>query len=145
MRYKILYLCLLACCTACNSKEKQESKAPIQNSLEEFPQLNTENVRTYKGQVVQVFNIVDPYNYSDEIGIIVRTNRGDIPVQLGPQSFVLSGPVDLRTGKTIEVTGFEQYFDGRIYMIAQQVKLEGHTLNLRNDDGQPLWLGWEKS
>jgi hypothetical protein len=142
-KYALLLLTFsLVVCSACNKKEKEETAYQDNSS---YPQYDSKNIVTYKGQILSIISMPDPTTGSDDIGILVRTSKGDIPVQLGPRSFVMSGPMNLNTNAQVEIKGSEIYLNGMILIIAKEVTVEGYTLKLRDGDGAPLWSGWKKN
>ena len=147
----ILSIASLAICIGCSQKDihqapekNPQQDSQTQNMDEGMLPFNSENLKKYKGHITELFNIRGPYGQSDVIGLLLQTDKGGIPVQLGPSSFVLNGPVALRPGLEVEVRGSEYYMEGRIYIIAEYIKIKGYVLKLRDEQGQPLWTGWKK-
>ena len=132
-------------CTACE-KSPNTPPTPTQTppSQENPLRFNPKNVTTYKGQIIQIMDIFDPSTSGETLGILMQTEKGAIPVILGPRCYTSGGP-RLNPGQQIAVTGSEIYVDGSILMIAQEASVEGYTLKLRNKDGNPLWSGWNKN
>ena len=130
-------------CTACDKTDHgpQATQAASQENLLSF---NPKNVTTCKGQVIQVMDIFDPSTSTETVGILMQTEKGAIPVILGPRCYTSGGP-RLTPGQQMAVTGSEIYMDGSVLMIAQEASVDGYTLKLRNKDGNPLWSGWHKN
>lgn len=139
---KVLFLLLVLATSAC-SGDKELSQPPEKTNANEFPSFNVKTVVKIKGQVVRVLkdHYLDRPGY--DVGIIVRTEEGDIPVQLGPGWYV-EGPVQLQRLDEVEVKGSRLYSGGQLFIVASEVKLGNHILKLRDDKGNPLWSGWER-
>ncbi len=131
-------------CSACDQTHNTPPPPQAPPPQEKTLNFNPKNVTTYKGQIIQIMDIYDPSTSSDTVGILMQTEKGAIPVILGPRCYTSGGP-RLTPGQQITVTGSEIYVDGSILMIAQEAHLEGYTLKLRNKDGNPLWSGWTKT
>lgn len=144
MRYNLLSLGVLtaAVCASCEQNEKKEAQSAIER---EAPRFNPENIKTYKGKIEYVFTMTEPHGQDKHVGILLLTEQGEIPVELGPVSFVLGGPVNLSPGMDVEVKGAQHQVDGRTYIIARELKAEGYKLVLREKDGTPRWTGWIKN
>lgn len=130
-------------CTGCDQKQTQ-SPPNQQPSQENSLRYNPKNVTTYRGNIVQILDIFDPTTSSDTVGVLMQTEKGVVPVILGPRCYTSGGPM-LNPGQPIEVTGSEISIEGSSLLIASDAKIEGYTLKLRNKDGNPLWSGWHKN
>lgn len=122
---------------------KEESVVSIM-TREHTSHFNLENIKIYKGEIVHVQTVHNPHTQSNWVWLMVQTDKGEIPVELGPILFVWGGPVDLVPGTKLSVKGAEMYFEGRIFMMAQELKVDGYKLLLRDKDGLPYWTGWIK-
>ena len=72
-------------------------------------------------------------------GLLLKTDKGNITVQLGPPTYVRKQGFDLKQGDSLEVTGSQVTRDGQPLLLAAQVKKDGQTLKLRDEQGVPLW------
>ena len=72
-------------------------------------------------------------------GLLLKTDKGNITVQLGPPAYVRKQGFDLKQGDSLEVTGSQVTRDGQPLLLAAQVKKDGQTLKLRDEQGVPLW------
>ena len=131
-------------CTACDKTRDTPPPPQAPPSQQNSLNFNPKNVTTYKGQIIQIMDIYDPSTSAETVGILMQTEKGAIPIVLGPRCYTSGGP-RLTPGQQIAVTGSEIYVDGSILMIAQEAHLEGYTLKLRNKEGNPLWSGWSKT
>ena len=74
-------------------------------------------------------------------GVILKTDQGPITVHLGPSWYLTEEKFALKAGETMEVTGSRIIQDGRTIIMASEVKADGKTLKLRDEQGFPLWRG----
>ncbi|MGO9621008.1 MAG: DNA-binding protein [Desulfobaccales bacterium] len=72
-------------------------------------------------------------------GLLLKTDKGNITVHLGPPSYVRKQCFDLKQGDSLEVTGSQVTRDGQPQILAAQVKKDGQILKVRDEQGVPLW------
>ena len=72
-------------------------------------------------------------------GLLLKTDKGNITVYLGPPSYVRKQGFALKQGDFLEVTGSQVTRDGQTLLLAAQVKKDGQTLKVRDEQGVPLW------
>jgi len=100
-------------------------------------------VETVRGRVVSV----DPVNSRGGRGpggmhaILETNNNEQIEVHMGPSWFWDRQAVQISPDEAIEVTGSRIDWGGEPMMIAGQITAGGQTLNLRDDEGFPVWSG----
>jgi hypothetical protein len=73
--------------------------------------------------------------------VILKTDQGSITVILGPAWFVTQAKLPLKAGDTMEVTGSKFTRNGQDFIIAKEVKANGKTLKLMDENNHPLWHG----
>lgn len=69
----------------------------------------------------------------------VRTNNETLTVRLGPSWYLEERNFQLQPNQTIEVTGSRMDWDGQPTLIAAEVAQGNQTLQLRDENGIPLW------
>jgi hypothetical protein len=75
----------------------------------------------------------------DDTGFTLATESGEeLYVELGPADYWLTQDIDLEVGMQVSVTGSEN--DG-MYHAYQTMLTSGETLQVRTEQGQPLWSG----
>ena len=74
-------------------------------------------------------------------GLVLKTSKGNITINLGPPWYVSKQGFALRKGDTLEVTGSKVTKDGKTVLLAAEVKKNGHTLKVRDEKGAPLFRG----
>ncbi len=106
---------------------------------------NTQTVETVSGEVVKVDKIKPMKGMSYGIHIVLKTEKGDIPVHLGPAWYINNQDMEVAAGDKVEVKGSRVEFGGKPVIIAAEVKKGDETLKLRDDDGLPMWAGWRRN
>ncbi len=99
--------------------------------------LNT--VETFSGEVLGVDRISSRSNGG--IHLRVATDQGIIPVHLGPTWYIEEQDISIEQGDRIIVTGSRVTIADEPTVIAAEVRRGDQLLNLRDQDGTPLWRG----
>ena len=74
-------------------------------------------------------------------GLVLKTAKGNLTVNLGPPWYVSKQGFTLQTGDTLEVTGSKVTKDEKTVLLAAEVKKNGQTLKVRDEKGVPLFRG----
>ena len=74
-------------------------------------------------------------------GVLLKTDQGSLMVHLGPGWYVADQKFVVKAGDTLEATGSKVTLNNQPAIIAREVKVEGKTLKLRDDQGLPVWRG----
>ena len=74
-------------------------------------------------------------------GLVLKTAKGNLTVNLGPPWYVSKQGFTLQTGDTLEVTGSKVTQDEKTVLLAAEVKKNGQTLKVRDEKGAPLFRG----
>lgn len=130
----------------CHKKEEPSTKnvEEPQPELREFPTFSTKSIETIRGQVVNIMRVNYPERFGYMVEIILRTDEGDIPVQLGPGSYVEGESIQILPYDELEVTGSRLYSNGQILIVATEIRKGDYRLMLRNKQGEPLWNAWKR-
>lgn len=100
------------------------------------------SVETVSGQVAKVEQIpARGRGGPGGIHLLLRTDKEEIPVHLGPAWYINKQPVKIAAQDTIEVRGSRVTFEGKPAIIAAEVKRGDQTLKLRDENGVPVWSG----
>jgi hypothetical protein len=95
---------------------------------------------TIQGEILGVERI--PRGRRGEgVHLVVATGSEELPVHLGPSSFVDQQSLKLAKGDRIEVKGSRITLDGKPALIAQEVRRGSESMALRDASGVPLWAG----
>lgn len=103
---------------------------------------NPQTVETDKGQVLKVDLITPMKGMCQGVHLLLKTDKEQLSVHLGPSWYVTNQDVQINTGDDIEVTGSRVDFQGQQVIIASQVKKGDQVLVLRDKNGVPMWSGW---
>ena len=75
------------------------------------------------------------------VHLSVKTAEGEIPVHLGPDSWVDKQTVKFAKGDEVTVKGSKVSFEGKPAIIAESVTKGSSTLVVRDARGVPAWSG----
>lgn len=107
---------------------------------------NMDSVETIEGEVVEV-----TYNPSRRntarmgVHMMVATDSDTMPVHLGPVWYMQQQEQQMKKGDKVTITGSRITFDGAPALVAGSVKRNQMTLQLRDQNGYPVWRGWRMS
>lgn len=73
--------------------------------------------------------------------ILLKTDKGSLMVHLGPIWYLDQQKFAVKVGDTLEVTGSQVTLNNQPAIIARDVKTNGKTLKLRDDQGMTAWRG----
>lgn len=76
--------------------------------------------------------------------MVVKTNKEEISVHLGPGWYLENQDVMIEPKNTVEVKGSRIIFEGKPAIIAAEVKKGDQALKLRDESGLPVWSGWKR-
>ncbi len=101
-------------------------------------------IETIGGEVERVDVITPRKGMSGGVHLVVKTDKEPISVHLGPAWYIENQDVKIQPHDKIEITGSRITFDDKPTIIAKEVKKGDEVLNLRDDNGYPVWSGWRK-
>jgi len=102
-------------------------------------------VETISGEVVEVDRIVPMKGMSYGVHLIVKTDKEQVSVHLGPSWYIENQDVKIGSGDKIAITGSRITFESKPAIIAAEIKKGEEVLKLRDENGLPLWAGWRKN
>ena len=74
-------------------------------------------------------------------GLVLKTDKSNITIQLGPPGYISKQGFTLHKGDTLKVTGSKVTMDEQIVLLAAEVTKSGQTLKVRDEKGVPLFRG----
>jgi hypothetical protein len=74
-------------------------------------------------------------------GLFLKTDQGSLMVHLGPSWYLEEKKFAVKVGDKVEATGSKVTLNNQPALIAREVKVNGATLKLRDDQGLPVWRG----
>jgi sporulation protein YlmC with PRC-barrel domain len=99
---------------------------------------NPKKIETVSGEIVRV-------EYYEEARLIIYTDaKKPVLVALGPTGYLESQPTILRPGHRVTVIGSEAVVDDTPFLIAEKIKEGNEELQLRDNEGNPMWIGWKQ-
>jgi hypothetical protein len=102
---------------------------------------DTKTVETITGEVVAVNRIPSGKGRAGGVHLLLKTDKEEIAVHLGPQWYVDQQPMKVAVKDRVEVRGSRISFEGKPVIIAAEVQKGDQVLKLRDDAGLPLWRG----
>ena len=101
-------------------------------------------VETINGDVVKVDRITPMRGMSAGVHLVVKTDKEEISVILGPQWYLENQDVKIAPNDKLEIKGSRVSVQGKPALLAAEVKKGGETLKLRDESGAPVWSGWRR-
>lgn len=105
---------------------------------------NPATVETVSGTVEAVDKITPMKGMYSGIHLVVKTDKENIDVHLGPEWYIERLDTKIEKGDKIEVKGSRVTLSGKPAIIAAEVKKGDNTLVLRDSSGIPAWAGWRR-
>jgi hypothetical protein len=104
---------------------------------------NPQTITTVKGQVEKLATLPGRGRGGGRglqfQSVVLKTNQGSLMVHLGPGWFLAEKKFVVKAGDTLEATGSKVTLNHQPALIAREVKVNGQTLILRDDQGFPRW------
>jgi hypothetical protein len=105
---------------------------------------DVKTVETVIGEVVKVDRITPMRGMAYGVHLVVKTDKGDVSVQLGPQWYLENQDVKIEPKDKVEIKGSRVTVQGQPAIIAAEVRKGGDVLILRDEAGVPMWAGWRR-
>jgi hypothetical protein len=95
---------------------------------------------TVEGTIESVGTFYPENGATPGTSLNIKTKDGaSLVVYAGPRDFTMHKDLALTSGKDISVTGCKTTVNGKSVIIASQLKVQGKTLKLRDQQGKPEW------
>lgn len=75
--------------------------------------------------------------------IVVKTESGNVLVQLAPADFLKEIDTTLKKGDEVSVIGARNAGTEGDEILAKEITVGSNTTTLRDDTGTPVWTGWK--
>ena len=99
---------------------------------------NPKTVETITGEVVKVKEFT--HRRGTGVGLLLKTDKEEIPVHIGPASFLEKQGFKIGEKDKLEITGSKITGKrGKTFLLAAQVKKGDAVLKLRDENGKPLF------
>lgn len=102
------------------------------------------SIERIEGTIVRTDTVTPMRGMDPGVVIVVKDGDRNIPVHLGPEWFIRHQQDKFTDGDRVQVTGSRVDLDGKPVVLATQVRMGGRTLTLRNENGVPVWDGWQE-
>lgn len=96
--------------------------------------------KTVQGKVTKVAPVASQRGWSG-IHLIVESQDQQYEVHAGPEPYLQQKGFTFAVGDQVEIVGSEILYNGAKTLIAREIKKDGKTLMLRNQQGVPMWSG----
>jgi hypothetical protein len=107
-----------------------------------MPRYDPATVETVKGTVEELkLMSFGRARLGGGLHLLVNTGQQTVEVHLGPQFYLEENDFNLEPGDTVEVTGSRLTLAGKPALIAREIQAGESRLELRREDGTPLWAG----
>jgi hypothetical protein len=126
-------LCLLLVSAPWAQPRGDGETAPVQYDLK--------TVETLRGIVVAAPQPAAKGGMPERAQLTLKTEKETIIVYLGPGWFVEKQGMKIANLDQIQVTGSRIMVQGKPALLAAEVRKGDQVLQLRNEQGQPLWRG----
>jgi len=100
---------------------------------------DAKTVETIGGKVLSIENTTHAKRRGYWVQLMLQTDKGTIPVQLGPAWYIDKQTPRIEANDTITVTGSHVTLDGRSAIVAADITKGNELLKLRDDNGMPVW------
>ncbi len=93
------------------------------------------------GEVIAVKDIEAKKGKMSGVGLELNADGQTLLVYLGPHIYVDLQNIRVSAGDNVEIKGVRVVIDGQQALIAGEVRKGGEVLQLRDNNGTPLWAG----
>ena len=106
---------------------------------------NPKTVETVTGELVKVEYFVPEPEFEQGTRLIIHSGpKKFLLVHLGPPWYIRGERNRLKPGTKVTATGSMVTVDDTPFMIATKLQVGNEKLQLRDKDGNPIWVGWRK-
>ena len=94
-----------------------------------------------KGEIAQVG--INSGGWMHQGGVVIKTSKGNVNVYgCGPMGYWNQNNATLQKGENVTVSAYKVNINGEVYYVAKDVTFaNGKTIQLRNNNGYPMWMG----
>jgi hypothetical protein len=109
-----------------------------------FSHFDPAKVETLSGEVVSVQQVSPVKGVSQGVHLVLKTAREQISVHLGPAWYIDNQEPTIQPKDKLEITGSRVSLNGKVVIIASEVRKGDTSLKLRDGEGHPAWCGWRR-
>ncbi len=99
-----------------------------------------------KSSEVKVKGVIEDVKIAPDktVHIVLKSEKGALDVSLGPEKFLKDMEISFAKGDAIEVLGSQVTVDGAPMLLAREIVRNGDVMMMRDETGNPVWVGWPK-
>jgi sporulation protein YlmC with PRC-barrel domain len=99
---------------------------------------NPDKIESVTGEILKV-------EFNEGLRLVIYSDaKQPVLVALGPNEYFGGEEKLLRPGDKVTITGSRVIVDDTPFLIATKVKEGNEQLKIRDNEGHPLWMGWQK-
>ncbi len=102
------------------------------------------HVETVQGTILEI----QPGNRGNQMPhgmyLQIKTNTETLGLHIGPVWYLEQQNFQIQPNDTVEVTGTRIDWGGQPNLIVGEIKKGNQTLQLRDENGYPRWMGWQQ-
>jgi hypothetical protein len=95
--------------------------------------------QTIKGTVLEVKKVPKAIHGQDAINLVVKTEKGDVEVEVGPAAFLDEMGVLFKPGDQVKIFASKCKRDSDVLAAREITQGENDTITLRDQKGEPVW------
>lgn len=99
---------------------------------------------TIEGTITRIYVVPSAKVWLTSVHLLVRTSQGELKVELAPSWFLDNQELHLAVDDRVTITGSQVKTNGVESLIATEVKRNKEVLQLRANDGMPVWVAWRQ-
>lgn len=103
---------------------------------------DAKTIVTLNGEITEVNKYYNDKGLSYGLHFDIKTGDELITVLVGPGWYIEDKGIEFNAGDQVEVTGSRVIFNEKQSIIATEIVKDSKTIKLRDDRGNPLWIGW---
>jgi hypothetical protein len=100
-------------------------------------------VESIKGTVESIETQAPMKGMGHAVILTLKTDKGTVPVHLGPEWYIERLDVKIEKGDSIRVRGSNVMLNGKPTIIASEIQKGPQIITLRDTKGIPVWAGWK--
>jgi DNA/RNA endonuclease YhcR with UshA esterase domain len=99
-----------------------------------------------KSSEVKVKGVIDDVRTDTDntVHLTLKNDKGSLDVAVAPEKFLKEMEIAFAKGDTVEVLGSQLKADGTPVLLAREVNRSGDVMMMRDETGNPVWVGWPK-
>jgi DNA/RNA endonuclease YhcR with UshA esterase domain len=107
---------------------------------------NVSSLKYDKSSEVKIKGIIDEVktDSNNTVHITLKNDKGALDVEVAPEKFLKEMEITFAKGDAVEVLGSQLKAEGAPVLLAREVNRSGDVMMMRDETGNPVWVGWPK-